>query len=271
MRKPLLFLPNPKPDSHKGQNGVLLIIGGSRTYHGAPVLAVLGAMRFCDLVYFSSTTGNMALFEKMKLSTPNVICVSAKAKEKAFGHADCVLIGNGMDVDSRTQKEVERVLLSRKKCVIDAAALRCLPLHLLHKDCILTPHAGEFEAAFGFKPTKETVLQMAQRYGCTILLKGRKDVLAEPGRLICIPGGNAGMTKGGTGDVLAGLLGALWSWPSCPSAFCAAYSASVINKRAGEMLYEAFGPNFSSEDLACELAFAARGFYGERHLGKPKL
>jgi len=48
----LLHLPHPKENSHKGQNGVILIIGGNRTYHGAPILAALAAMRFCDLVYF---------------------------------------------------------------------------------------------------------------------------------------------------------------------------------------------------------------------------
>lgn len=257
----LLYLPKPAAGSHKGQNGVVLIIGGSRTYHGAPVLAALGAVRFCDLVYFSSTAENMALLRKMKSSTPNVICVSGAAAKKAFAHADCILIGNGMDVDGRTRGEVERVLRSRKKCVIDAAALRVLPLKLLHKNAILTPHIGEFKAAFGKEASATNVKLAAKKYGCTILLKGKKDFAASPSASVSITGGNAGMTKGGTGDVLAGLLAALFSHPGCPSPLSAAYSASVINKKAGDLLYIAFGPNFSSEDLAGELSFAAKGLY----------
>jgi len=257
----LIYLPKPDKSSHKGQNGVLLIIGGSVTYHGAPVLAALAAVRFCDLVYFSSTATNNSLLKKMKLSTPNVICVSGKAAKKAFAHADCILIGNGMDVSERTRKEVAAVLRSKKKCIIDAAALRCLPLALLHKNAILTPHTREFEAAFGKKGTPKNAAAMAKKYGCTILLKGKKDIIASPGRLLYVSGGNAGMTKGGTGDVLAGLCAALFSHPDCPSALSAAYTASVINKKAGDIIYRAFGPNFSSEDLAGELAFAARGLY----------
>ena len=259
--KPQLFLPKPKAGSHKGQNGVVLIIGGSKTYHGAPILAALGAARFCDLVYFSSTSENNLLLGKMKSATPNIICVSGKAAEKAFAHASCILIGNGMDVDAKTRREVEKVLRSGKRCVIDAAALRVLPLPLLHKNVILTPHVGEFKAAFGKKASVANVKWAAKKYGCTILLKGKKDIVASPTASVFVSGGNAGMTKGGTGDVLAGLLAALWSNPACPSALSAAYTASVINKKAGELLCLAFGPNFSSEDLAGELAFAAMGLY----------
>jgi NAD(P)H-hydrate epimerase len=261
MGKPELFLPKPRPGSHKGQNGVLLIIGGSRAYHGAPILAALGAARFCDLVYFASTPENNLLVRKMKLATPNVICVSGRDARKAFARAGCVLIGNGMEVGARTRREVRRVLRSGKRCVIDAAALRCLPLRLLHGKCLLTPHAGEFRALFGKEATEKNAKEAAKMHGCTILLKGRADIAASPGRLLRISGGNAGMTKGGTGDVLAGLCAALYSHPDCPSALSAAYTASLVNKRAGELLSRCFGPNFSSEDLAGELAFAARGLY----------
>ena len=257
----LLYLPNPARSSHKGQNGVVLIIGGSSTYHGAPVLAALGAVRFCDLVYFSSTQENNLLLRKMKGATPNVICVSGAAAKKAFAHADCILIGNGMDVSGKTRRMVAHVLKSKKKCVIDAAALRVLPLKLLHRNAILTPHIGEFKAAFGKEATAANAIWAAKKYGCTILLKGKKDFAASPTASVSITGGNAGMTKGGTGDVLAGLLAALWSHPDCRSPLSAAYSASVINKKAGDLLYIAFGPNFSSGDLAGELSFAAKGLY----------
>lgn len=259
MKAPLLYLPRPKALSHKGQNGVVLIIGGSRTYHGAPILAALAAVRFCDLVYFASTKGNNAVLQKMKLASPAIIAVPPEKFGFALSHADCVLIGNGMDVGAKTKAVVSRVLESGKRCVIDAAALRVLPKNLLHKNAILTPHSPEFEAAFGGKAGEASAAAASKKYGCTILLKGERDIVASGGKIILVSGGNAGMTKGGTGDVLAGLCAALYS--TCPSPLRAAYSASLLNKKAGEMLFRAMGANFSAEDLAGELAFAAHTLY----------
>ena len=251
----LLCIPRPKRESHKGQNGVVLIIGGSGTYHGAPVLAALAAVRFCDLVYFASTQENNALARKMKLGTANVICVPGSKLDFALAHATCVLVGNGMDADAKTKSMAARILRSGKRCVIDAAALRVLPVKLLHKNVILTPHAREFEDAFGMKADEENAAKMAKKYGCTILLKGEIDIVASGSKLARVKGGNAGMTKGGTGDVLAGLCAALFS--RCDEPLRAAYTASRLNKRAGELLYKHYHYNFSSEDLADELAYAA--------------
>ncbi len=251
----LLCITKPKARSHKGQNGDILRRGGNKTYHGAPMLAALAAVRFCDLVYFASTEENNALVKKMKLSSPNVIAVPEAKLEFALSHSDCILIGNGMDVDAKTKKLVEKILKTKKKCVIDAAALRALPLPLLHEKVILTPHTGEFKAAFGMAASEKTAAAMSKKYKCTILLKGEKDIVASMGKVAHVKGGNAGMTKGGTGDVLAGLCCALYS--RCDSPLSAAYSASFLNKKSGEILFRCFGYNFSSEDLAGELAFAA--------------
>ncbi|MEM4633843.1 MAG: NAD(P)H-hydrate dehydratase [Candidatus Anstonellaceae archaeon] len=256
-----IWLPRPKPASHKGQNGVLLIIGGSKTYHGAPILSAIAAMRFCDLVYFHSIEENMEVAKRMKIATPNVICVGKERLDFAFSHADCVLVGNGMDVGKKTAEVARRMLESGKKCVLDAAALRVLDPQLLHPKAILTPHAREFESAFGKKASQRAAEEMSEKYRCTILLKGKEDVLAWEGKSIRIAGGNAGMTKGGTGDVLAGLLSALYSHPSCPNPQRAAYTASLLNKRAADMLYRVMKYNYSSEDLANELPFAAWGLY----------
>ena len=261
MKNRLLCLPRPKPKSHKGQNGVVLIIGGSITYHGAPVLAALAAMRFCDLVYFSSTPENNGVMRKMKLSTPNVICIPESRRKEFIRRASCVLIGNGMDADSKTKSLVSAVLKTRKKCVIDAAALRALDTRLLHEKAILTPHTLEFRAAFGVPASEKSAAAMSKKYNCTILLKGKTDIVASQGKLARITGGNAGMTKGGTGDVLAGLLAAIYSHAPCASPLRAAYTASLLNKRAGEHLYRKYRFNFSSEDLALELAMAAKGLY----------
>ncbi len=237
----------------------MLIVGGSKTYHGAPILAALAAARFCDLVYFSSTEENNSLMKKMKGATPNVIAVPKGKFPFALSHSDCVLVGNGMDVGVKTKRVLGKILRTGKRCVLDAAALRVLPLELLHQNCMLTPHAGEFEAAFGMGANAANAALASKKHGCTILLKGAVDTVASGGKVIFVPGGNAGMTKGGTGDVLAGLAAALFS--RCSSPLRAAYSASALNKKAGGRCFEKFGYNFSSQDLAGELAGAAKGLY----------
>lgn len=255
MEKSLLCLPRPKSASHKGRNGVILIAGGNKTYHGAPILAALAAQRFCDLVYFSSTDENNEVMKRMKISTPNVICIPESRRAEFMKKADCILIGNGMDVSPATRSFVSKILKTKKKCVIDAAALRVLDTNLLHPKAILTPNPPEFKSAFGIAASEKNAKSASKKYGCTILLKGKADTVASIGKVVHVPGGNAGMTKGGTGDALAGLTCALYS--RCPSPLSAAYTASFLNKRSGELLYRIFGPNYSSEDLADELAYVA--------------
>lgn len=271
MEKDMLCLPNPKKESHKGMNGVVLVIGGSKTYHGAPILCALAAVRFCDLVYFSSIPENLRVLYRMKIASPNIIAVGKGKFKMAFEHSDCVLVGNGMDLGASTKSIVAKVLLSKKRCVLDAAAIRVLCgkvqkkgraaplLGLLHENAILTPHKREFEAAFSCAPTEENVKKVSAKYGCTILLKGRADLISCRGKAVKVEGGNAGMTKGGTGDVLAGLLAAIFS--TCKSPERAAYTASFLNKKAGESLFERYRYNFSSEDLANELALVAAKLY----------
>lgn len=261
MERSQLYFPRPKAGSHKGQNGVVLIIGGGKTYHGAPILSALAAMRFCDLVYFYSTKENAEVVKRMKVATPNVICVGKGKFESALAHSDCVLLGNGMEPNAATKRMAEKILRTGKKCVLDAAAIKVAPKSLLHGGVILTPHAIEFKAAFGVAANEKSVKAMSEKYGCTIIFKGKGDFVASRGKAAKIRGGNAGMTKGGTGDVLAGLLAAIYSHPSCPTPMKAAVSASFLNKRAGDMLYRVMGFNYSSEDLALELAHAAWGLY----------
>ena len=84
----------------------------------------------------------------------------------------------------------------------------------------------------------DNVSQMAKKYNCTILLKGATDTVCSPNECVKIEGGNVGMTKGGTGDVLAGLVAALY----CKNdAFLSACVGSYINKKAGERLFKRVG------------------------------
>ena len=83
-----------------------------------------------------------------------------------------------------------------------------------------------------------------------MILKGEKDIVSDGIHTEIIDGGNAGMTKGGTGDVLAGLVAAL---VCMNDPFPSAVAGSLINKQAGDELYKTVGPFFNATDLANEI------------------
>lgn len=262
----------PKPATHKGDNGRLLIIAGSKKYHGSLLYALKVASRIVDLIYVLTTRENQKLIEKLKEKTAEFIPVNLPllVRRGRGGHRgcgdydplfisssrggdirpDCILIGPGMGVSKRTYNLVKKVLKSGIRAVLDADALNVLDAklkRLLNQNYILTPHAGEFKKVFKLTPNVENVRKMVKKYSCTIVLKGRVDILGNP-----VSGirynvtGNQGMTKGGTGDVLAGLIAAFFTKND---AFISAAAGVFINGKAGDELYKRVGPFYSAEDL----------------------
>ena len=155
-----------------------------------------------------------------------------------------------MGATSATERLTSAVLKSGKKAVLDADALNVFddtlkkylsPLH------ILTPHHKEFRRLFKINPTPENTSAMAKKYHCTIVLKGPADVIASPnGKISLNKTGNAGMTKGGTSDVLAGLIAALYS---TNNAYPSAATGCYINGLAGDKLYKKVGTFYNADDL----------------------
>lgn len=131
-----------------------------------------------------------------------------------------------------------------------------MDISLIPKNAILTPHHGEFAHAFG----NEEVAEVAKKFHCIVLLKGEKDIACNAdGECRAIEGGNPGMTKGGTGDVLAGLIAAL----ACKNdPFLATIAGSFINKKAGDALYKTVGPYFNATDLANEIPIVMKKLLG---------
>jgi hydroxyethylthiazole kinase-like uncharacterized protein yjeF len=253
----------PNSDSHKGQNGRLLILGGSELFHAASLWSLTVASRVVDLVHYCSVPENNELVTKAKEEFRNGIVVSRQDVEAYVEEDDCILIGPGMTRDDET-KEITRKLLTKypqKKWVIDAGALQMMSLSDIPHGAILTPHHGEFRGLWekiydlGFKikdlkTDEEKVAWFAAEYQCVVLLKGPKDIASNGKETCAIEGGNEGMTKGGTGDVLAGLIAAL----ACMNdPFLAAIAGSFINKKAGEDLYQSMGPFFNASDLATQI------------------
>lgn len=274
----------PPSDSHKGHNGKLLVIGGSHLFHAASLWALQIASRIVDMVFYSSVPENNLIVEELKKEFRNGIIVRRDDIESYIDEADAVLIGPGMmraenPVESRKSKvesleEINKLddegeqsywltkyLLEKypsKKWIIDAGALQMIDpewLLSLKGNVILTPHPLEFARVFRIKNhesriTENDVKEMAKKYNVTIVLKGEKDIVCSSEKCVDIAGGNAGMTKGGTGDVLAGLIAALATQNDL---WLAATAGAYFNKKAGDALFEKVGYYFNASDLADEI------------------
>jgi hydroxyethylthiazole kinase-like uncharacterized protein yjeF len=251
----------PQDESHKGQNGRLLIIGGSELFHAASKWSLDIASKFVDMVFYSSVPSNNELVKEAKGEFWNGIVVPREQLESYLDEADCILIGPGMTRVEPAQRadwtmpltttewehDTQRVvnfLLSNygfKKWVIDAGALQMMDPHLLTESCIITPHHRELEMVLS-----KMDLPQLQQTGATIVVKGVVDQVMTAGETIEVAGGNPGMTKGGTGDVLAGLIAALYCTHDKETA---AVVGSYINKAAGDALAQQVGPFFNASDL----------------------
>ncbi len=252
----------PHPQSHKGQNGRLLIIGGSALFHAASLWALEVASRIVDLVHYASTPDNNDIAKEIKKQFRDGIVIPRSEIDAYITEDNCVLIGPGMTRDAETQTLTNAVVSAHaaKQWVIDAGALQMIDVAKIPTGAILTPHHAEFAAlwerssmasASSANSDPEKVQEFAQTYHCFVLLKGPKDIACAPdGKMVYVEGGNEGMTKGGTGDVLAGLIAAL----ACTNdPFLALCAGSFINKKAGDSLYTSVGPFFNASDLAREI------------------
>jgi NAD(P)H-hydrate epimerase len=240
----LTLLPSRGKKSHKGVGGEVLVIGGG-PYQGAPYLAGLGALRAgADIVRIASPA-----FEPI----PDLIYERLDGKVIGKEHierlialaekADVVVCGNGLGTESHNV--IEAIAPHFKKAVFDADALR-LPLPTAHGETIYTPHAGEFARIAGVALPDDTIgrARVVKKAGIrgTVILKGHTDVITDGARVRFNRTGDPAMTVGGTGDVLAGVAGALLCHlPAFEAACIAAYvcgkaGEAVAAERGGGML-----------------------------------
>ena len=283
----------PPADSHKGQNGKLTIIGGSKLFHGASLWALKTASRIVDMVFYSTVKENEELTKKLKSEIYDFICVLRDEIEDYIRESDAVLIGPGMvrvegglSGIEYTLKKIEKIneiknegiltyyltkyLLKKfpnKKWIIDAGSLQMMEAAWLRnlKQVIITPHLKEFCQLFKCKITdknskfyEKLVSQKAKEYTCTIVLKGSTDIVCSPEKCVYNTTGNEGMTKGGTGDVLAGLITAL----ACKNdLFLASCAGVYVNGLAGDELYKKVGPYFNASDLCDQIPKTMKGLF----------
>jgi len=261
-----LYLPGK--NSHKGENGKLLIIGGSNLFHSASLWSLEVASRIVDMVFYSSVPVNEEIVRKQKERFHDGIIVPQGKVEEYIKEADCVLIGPGMERDAATRGKVNALLKKypKKKWVIDGGALQVAAPQLFNSKMIVTPHHKEFEilkSKFSIFKSQfsinDQLIKFSNKCNKTIIvLKGREDVICDSKRCVVNKTGNEGMTKGGTGDVLAGLIAALY----CKNeAFLAASAGTYINGLAGDKLYERVGRYFNASDLVKEIPAVMKKVY----------
>ena len=269
-----LRLKNRDVKSHKGNNGRLLIIGGSKDYSGAPAIAGMAAIGAgCDLVYVASPEKSA---EAIKSTSPDLIVKSLDGDKLSLTHSaeildladkvDAVLIGPGAGIDDDTSKLFNVLAAKIKKpIVLDADALKQIELSLIksRSDVILTPHIFEFKSFFkvdgdlkpdidsyDFRQVDENIVQfqkITRRIKASIIIKGQYDLILSENRFRINKSGNPGMTVGGTGDALAGICAGLLTQKLSP--FDCACLGAFINGLAGDMAFDEKGNGFSATDL----------------------
>ncbi len=278
----LLSVPSLDPDSHKGNNGRVCIIGDSPLIHGISQLSALGAAELMirigsisnDSVYYCSTKENV---DAMKKRFSIFIGIYRDELDEYLASTDVVLIGPGMmyaPQEGRIETNNEplitaaltkKILTTDKRIIIDACSLQVIHADDLkgHSHVIITPNRKEMSILFGVdmnllithhhSSEKEIsavaeILQIyAKKYNITILLKGPIDIMADKDRWFYTTGGNAGMTKAGTGDILAGVLASLYTRIDDPLIACA--TASFLIKETSDELHKKYKDFYNAEDL----------------------
>lgn len=221
--------------SHKGENGAITVIGGSTQYHGAPLYAVDAAKAFCDLIYLYNPSNNLDFLNEMKSKSRAFSTLQKNQLDAAVKKSDCVLVGPGLEENAANKTLVNDLLQKhpKKKFVLDAGAMMLADKKQFKHRVVLTPHAGEFKRCFGVKATLGNAKAMAKKFHCVVLLKGKTDVITDGSKAFQNFTGNPGMTRGGTGDVLAGLVTALASQNDL---FLSAQAAAFLNGLAGDLI-----------------------------------
>lgn len=252
----LSCLPDRKPDTHKGDYGKVLLLCGSTGFTGAAALAAMGALRTGAGLVYLGVPHSIYAIEAVKLTETVVFPLPDRdgmldntALDKILPmleNMDAVLIGPGLGISPGTEKVVLCVLQQyRGPVVLDADGINLMGAH---KDIlrgrtaptILTPHAGEFVRFSGVltQDRMESARSLAEDLGCIVLLKGHNTVITDGKRLYVNPTGNPGMSVGGAGDVLAGMIVSLLGQGLAPltATACAAWLHGAAADRCAEKM-----------------------------------
>jgi hydroxyethylthiazole kinase-like uncharacterized protein yjeF len=199
------ILSTPGPDSHKYTRGMVAIIAG--TMSGAAALAALAAMR--------AGAGYVTLVGDSQGPPHALVRTPFSTDDLANDRIGALVIGPGLGRDDTARTRLDAALKSGHPMIIDGDALRLIDpdrIKALNVPVILTPHAGEFDALFG-KSDADKITRArdaATRANAVVVFKGADTVIAAPdGRVRIAQGASDWLSTAGTGDVLAGAIGAM--------------------------------------------------------------
>lgn len=271
-------IPERNAYSFKGQNGKVLVIGGSSDYVGAPALAAMSAMASLragtDIVTVCAPEKAGYVINSF---SPDLIVKKFKGEYFVPKHAkeiisiaekfDAILIGPGMGLNKETKKfaiELVKKLMQKNKkipLILDADALKACAKMKFNGNILITPHKKELEifsgkkmAEKGFNLNNRIKLAefTAKKFNCIVLLKGHIDVISDRKKTMLNKTGNPAMAAGGTGDVLAGLCAGLAALNH--DLFKSACAAAYINGFAGNKLMKKKA-SLTASDLIEEIPF----------------
>ena len=250
------LLPIRKRDTHKGDYGKILLLCGSRGFTGAAALAARGALRTGAGLTYLAVPESIYAIEAMKLTEPVVLplpeedgklCAASIPKiAELLPKMDAVLFGSGSGIGAGTEEVLLYLLKScEKPLILDADGIT---LAAKHKDIlrdrsfptILTPHDGEFaRLSPPDMPRIEQTMALARELGVILLRKGHRTLITDG--ITCYENrtGNPGMATGGSGDVLAGVIGSLLGQGVAPLE--AAAAAAWLHGAAGDLAAEKWG------------------------------
>ena len=255
------------PEAHKGDFGRLLVVGGSQVFSGAPALVALGALRTgVDIAFVAAPHRTAYAISSM---SPNLITIKLEgdhlnpsnisAIKPYLEKTTAVVMGPGLGLHKETKKTVKEIVEAVEKAkiplLLDADGLKAFAefKQKMRSPIVLTPHAGEYRILTGKEPHKDLdmraaeVQKSAKKLGAVILLKGNVDVISDGKRVKLNFTGNPGMTVGGTGDTLSGIVGAFLAQGADP--FEGAVAGAFINGAAGDFVEEEKGFHMVPTDI----------------------
>ncbi len=253
--------------AHKGDFGRLLVIGGSEVFTGAPTLVSLAALRTgVDIVYLAAPAKTATTISSMspdlitvKLEGDNLNLKNMETLKPYLVMVDAVAMGPGLGLNPETAKFVkafiDEVEKAKKPLLLDADGLKAFAKFKrpLKTPLVLTPHAGEYAILTG-EPLPENqeervvaIQKTAKKLNATILVKGKVDYICSPEKAKLNFTGNAGMTVGGTGDVLSGIVGGLLAQGA--DSFDAAVAGAFVNGAAGDFVANEIGFHMVATDV----------------------
>ncbi len=256
------FYPRRSFTARKGDYGRVIIAGGSRQYSGCLVFNALAALRAgADLAIIVAPERPANIVAGY---SPDLITIPCSTRfpspddvMEALGPADSLVIGCGVERTPAAHRAIVSIIRKCSKPIVaDAEALHAIapnPSVVHGKKIVLTPNIGEYKTLTGKQwpnttlDRRKAVKSLAGHYGCTVIVKGALDFISDGERVEIDRAGSRYMTKGGHGDLLAGVIGAHLARGR--AGFRATRVGAWIVGRAGELAAKKYGESLLASDV----------------------